>query len=377
MSSRKILSLVVVSALSASCMLGRLDLATVAAPAAVAGCRSVVSPDGTPASARVAWSRPDTARDRAQLDRWCQGVGPAIVAAPLSQSGERARALTVVNWNAHVGGGDLVGFVNAIRRGDVANISSGNDLVVLLQEAFRAGERVPATPAQGALAATAIRETPPSSPRVDIVAAARSLGLFLYYAPSMRNGAHEAWRADEDRGNAILSSLPLTDLRAIELPFERQRRVAVAATVSGATSGGQPWRLRVVSAHLDNLAPRSLWIFASGARERQARGLIGALPRDDQFSVVGSDLNTWAGGTREPAYAALRHSFPQTEAPSYRSSGEGGLLLDYMFWRVEGRPAPTVHRVNDTYGSDHHPLVTTVSLDDLVPQQFLAVARSH
>jgi endonuclease/exonuclease/phosphatase family metal-dependent hydrolase len=166
-------------------------------------------------------------------------------------------------------------------------------------------------------------------------------------------------------------------LRAIELPFERQRRVAVAAMVSGTTNDGRPWQLRVVSAHLDNLAPRALWIFASGARARQTRGLLGALPAGDRFSVVGSDLNTWAGGTHEPAYLALRQAFPQTAAPTYRSSGEGGLLLDYIFWRVEGRPAPNVQRMNDTYGSDHHPLVTTVSLDDLVPEQLLPVSRAH
>ena len=377
MSSRKILWLVVVSVVSASCVLGRLEPVTGGAAATLADCRTVTGPGGTASPLGVTWSRPDAARDRAELDRWCQAVGPAIVLGPEPSSETRARDLTIVNWNAHVGGGDLIGFVNALRRGDVANVAAGNELVVLLQEAFRAGDAVPASPAPGAVSASAIRENPPSAPRVDIVAAARSLGLFLYYAPSMRNGGHEAQRADEDRGNAILSSGPLTDLRAIELPFERQRRVAIAATLNGVTTTGQPWQLRVVSAHLDNLAPRSLWIFASGARERQARGLIGALPSDDRFSVVGSDLNTWAGGTREPAYLALRQSFPQSEAPTYRSSGEGGLLLDYLFWRVEGKPAPVVHRINDTYGSDHHPLVTTVSLDDLVPQQFLAVARSH
>ena len=384
MSSRKILSLVVVSAVSASCALGRLQNApqVEAGPGAVANCRSAVGPDRALAPNLVSWSQPESKRDRAELDRWCQAVGPAIVANESDGRGPEGprdllRGLNVVSWNAHVGGGDVVGFVDAIRRGQVADIPAGNDFVILLQEAFRAGEAVPSRLAASALSAGAIRETPPSSTRVDIVTAARTLGLFLYYAPSMRNGAHEAGRVDEDRGNAILSTLPLTDLRAIELPFERQRRVAVAATVSGVSIAGQPWQLRVVSAHMDNLAPRSLWIFACGARERQARGLIDALPRDDRFSVVGSDLNTWAGGTREPAYAALRQSFPQTEAPTYRSSGEGGLLLDYMFWRVEGRPAPSVHRVNDTYGSDHHPLVTTVSLDDLVPQQLLPVARSH
>ena len=375
MKSRKILSLAVVSAISASCMVGRLDPQVAAEPNARAGaCRATTGPDAS----TIAWSRPESAADRTQLDRWCQAVGPAVVESSRAERGlpDEPRGLTVVSWNAEVGGGDVVGFVTALRRGEIANAPAGNDFVLLLQEAFRAGNGVPADPGAGAESASAIRVTPPHSTRVDTVAAARSLGLFLYYAPSMRNGAHTAGWVDEDRGNAILSSRPLTDLRAIELPFERQRRVAVAATVGGTTSEGRPWQLRVVSAHLDNLAPRALWIFASRARERQARGLIAALPSDG-FSVVGSDLNTWAGGTREPAYLALRQSFPETATPTYRSSGAGGLLLDYMFWRVEGRPAPNVHLVNDTFGSDHHPLVTTVSFDDLVPQQLLSVSRSH
>ena len=45
----------------------------------------------------------------------------------------------------------------------------------------------------------------------------------------MRNGRPP--QTDEDRGNAILSTEPLADLTAIELPFEQQRRVAVAATL--------------------------------------------------------------------------------------------------------------------------------------------------
>lgn len=377
MSSRKVLSLAVVSAISAGCMVGPLSPPIETRSAIFDTCRTTVGPDREPVTETVAWARPESAGDRAQLDRWCQAVGPAVVASPRPRTDVRARALTIVSWNAHVGGGDIAGFVRAIRRGEIAGAAPGNDLVLLLQEAFRADDSVPSHPGAGAVSATGIRESPPSSARIDIVTAARALGLYLYYAPSMRNGAHGASGLDEDRGNAILSTVPLSDFRAIELPFERQRRVAIAAVVSGAAKDGLSWRLRVVSAHLDNLAPRALWIFASGARARQTRGLLGALPPDDRFSVVGSDLNTWAGGTREPAYRALLGAFPQTPAPRYRSSGEGGLLLDYIFWRVEGRPAPNVQRVDDTYGSDHHPLVTTVSLDDLVPQQLLPVSRPH
>ena len=64
--------------------------------------------------------------------------------------------------------------------------------------------------------------------RIDIVEAAGRLGLSLVYVPSMRNGSD----TDEDRGNAILSTEPLSDVAAVELPFERQRRVAIDAAVS-------------------------------------------------------------------------------------------------------------------------------------------------
>ena len=104
---------------------------------------------------------------------------------------------------------------------------------------------------------------------------AQRLGLNVYYVPSMRNGGPTS---DEDRGNAILSSLPLTDLRAIELPFERQRRVAVSATIAGRTTSGTPWQVRLVSAHLDNMSTiRRAWIGAEYGRARQARELAAAL----------------------------------------------------------------------------------------------------
>ena len=52
----------------------------------------------------------------------------------------------------------------------------------------------------------------------------------MLYAPSMRNG--ESAGGGEDRGNAIVSTLPLADPTVIELPLERQRRVVVAASIA-------------------------------------------------------------------------------------------------------------------------------------------------
>ena len=64
-----------------------------------------------------------------------------------------------------------------------------------------------------------------SAQPVDVVAFAREAGLSLFYLPSMRNGLG-AEDGKEDRGNAILSTLPLTELRALELPFVRQRALS-------------------------------------------------------------------------------------------------------------------------------------------------------
>ena len=172
----------------------------------------------------------------------------------------------------------------------------------------------------------------------------------------MRNGGPET--SAEDRGNAILSTVPLAELGAIELPFERQRRVAVAATVTGATRTGSPWRLRVVSAHLDNMVgARRLWI-AGGefGRTRQARGLVSALA-DEKTLVLGGDLNTWFG-FRDAAY---RDGRSRVSANACLGSPRD------LSWRAAARSPvlpsrPGLDRRDSgarthAYGSDHFPLI--------------------
>ncbi|NOT26456.1 MAG: hypothetical protein HOP16_10185 [Acidobacteria bacterium] len=121
---------------------------------------------------------------------------------------------------------------------------------------------------EGAAIPRRMSPSPPTGARQDIVETARTRGLSVFYLPSMRNGSEEG-AAGEDRGNAILSTLPLTELAGIELPFERQRRVAAAATVTRRDAAGAPWRLRVVSVHLNatrrvvqqpDCDRRSLWL---------------------------------------------------------------------------------------------------------------------
>ena len=90
------------------------------------------------------------------------------------------------------------------------------------------------------------------------------MGLWIVYVPSMRNGRGDE---TEDRGSAILSTLPLSDAVAIELPWVHQRRVAVMVTVSSRL-GNAPWHARMVSVHLDDRPSRS-----------RASGVARCLPR--------------------------------------------------------------------------------------------------
>jgi endonuclease/exonuclease/phosphatase family metal-dependent hydrolase len=171
----------------------------------------------------------------------------------------------------------------------------------------------------------------------------------------MRNGGPTV--SAEDRGNAILSTLPLADLTAIELPFERQRRVAVAATVAGVTNAGAPWKVRVVSAHLDNMVgARRLWI-AGGefGRTRQARGLVSALQGEEPL-VLGADLNSWFG-FQDGAYRTAAAAFPGTPVTDRRATFHGMLRLDHLFFRLAAGWQAQFARGGNAYGSDHYPLV--------------------
>jgi endonuclease/exonuclease/phosphatase family metal-dependent hydrolase len=326
-------------------------------------CRVVVGPDRRAIPVPLRWETPPA--DRRVLDAWCETVGPAVVAGlprGAEMAGDPVSALPIVSWNVHVGGGDLIALVDALRAGRLTDGKPVRHFVLLLQEAYRAGDEVPPRTRFDAGVPGWIGETPPGGTRRDIVTAAASLGLALYYVPSMRNGATAADGRAEDRGNAILSTLPLSELTAIELPFERQRRVAVAATVSGATPIGVPWHLRVSSAHLDTLGgARRLWLFAGPARARQARSLVDALAPDSPL-VLGSDLNTWSEGPREAAYRELRRSFPDTPAPGIRPTFRVGLLLDYVFFRLSAGWRGEYRRIGDRFGSDHHPLLAHVRM---------------
>ncbi|HXH06309.1 MAG TPA: endonuclease/exonuclease/phosphatase family protein [Vicinamibacterales bacterium] len=366
--------------LAGACGLRQVPLAP---PAAALQCRAAVSPDGAPA--HIEWRVPVDPSERARLAAWCAAAGPPVVdvlprdaRAPADEhaaitateedEGNHAIAaragrtvvdhLAVVSWNVHVDGGDLLRFVRDLRAGRFTRGRPVRHFVLLLQEAWRAGPRVPLRPPEGARFPRGIDAGPSGRGPLDIVAAARVLGLSLYYAPSMRNGeGGDGDRSAADRGNAILSTLPLADPIAVELPFEHQRRVAVMATLRAAGAEGVPLELPVVSVHLDALARRQrLWIpTAIAARGRQARALGEVLPRNGPL-VLGGDLNTWFG-PGEPAVQVLMRHFPRTPRPPRQPTAALGRLLDYLFFRPPAGWRAEYWRVTSKYGSDHHPLV--------------------
>jgi endonuclease/exonuclease/phosphatase family metal-dependent hydrolase len=310
--------------------------------------------------ADIRWFGPTRESDVRALERWCSAVGPPVVDAKPSRellAGETLADLRVVTWNVHVGGGDLDGFLRDELGYECAADDGrgfGGHFVILVQEAYRTSDLVPPAP-EGSLVAGRIEEHPEQGPRIDIVESARGCGLAVAYVPSMRNGHHPAETSGEDRGNAILSTLPLTDLVAFELPLEAQRRVALAATVRG--PGDDP--LRVVSVHFD-VAGNLLRVLGTGGsmRVRQSEGLTEALdtmdPERRMPTVLAGDLNTWSAS--ETVIQRLQETFPQSPDPG-RAKTRSDFPADHLFYRRGDSPVHLVEGsyvvIPDSHGSDH------------------------
>jgi len=299
------------------------------APQATGSCRSDVA----------RWYAPESTAARARLDSWCAGVGPVTLAQGTAAVAERISLsdLTFVSWNLHVGNGNLRALVEDLRSGRLTRGRIPGHFVLLLQEAVRASD-VPEFK-QGAK--TARRIGAPHQDTEDIAALARGLGLSIVYVPSMRNGTGVREPAT-DRGSAILSTLPLSNPTAIELPIERQRRVALIADVSLSDVE----RLPVGVIHLDATdAAQHLRVFhARRWRATQAMALDSLLPGGPL--VLGADLNTWMG-RGEPASQYFRRLFG--------GAPQGG--LDYLFFRGPTSTAAHYEVVSNKYGSDHYPLI--------------------
>jgi len=304
--------------------------------------------------APITWHRAE-ATEQATVDRWCRAVGPPIVVSkPASVQASTPPPLTdlvVVTWNAHLAEGRLATLLGAVRAGRLTDGAPVVHFVLLVQELFRRGPDVPPmTP--DARSAIAITARDPRTP--DAADQARTLGLSFVYVPSMRNGAQLL----EDRGNAIISTEPLGDLHAMELPFERQRRVAIGAAIRVATPSGVE-ELRVFDAHLEPLsAPSTLWVFRN-PRLRQATAIVQLLLSSpfgaSHGTVVGGDFNTIQGGDDEDAYDVLRTWSLNLGAEDRRSTHRMG-RLDFLFFRSPSRSLLTTRRADEKYGSDHYPV---------------------
>ena len=311
----------------------------------------------------ITWLGPTGDRDRARLADWCAMVGPVLYEPQPRRSTTRpVDHVAIVSWNTHVGGGDLDRLLDALQRGELTRGEPFDAVVLLLQEMYRHGEGVPERATIRSAIPSRIVDVFHAAHTRDVRRVARERGLSVLYTPSMRNGA--APDDPEDRGNAILSTLALSDPAAIELPLERQRRVVAVATVGGQTTAGMPWRLRVANVHLDT----ALALLHGGplaARRRQADALIAALTRDASFAgptVLAGDFNAWLG-EREPAVRQLRAAFPDAPPGGRGATWIGPLgihaTLDYVF--VRGSVGSIqVQRLSSRFGSDHFPLLAVI-----------------
>jgi endonuclease/exonuclease/phosphatase family metal-dependent hydrolase len=286
----------------------------------------------------------------------------ALDLAPLA-AGEQAAAATslaVVSWNVWVGRGRVLELVERLAAGELG-VSGDLPPVLLIQEAFRQDASVPER-SNGFAARELVTRL---RPRQDIVDVTRRLGWNLRYIPSMRNGAERS-----DRGNAILTPLPLGPASAIELPLVLQRRVVVGGAVRVAGRA-----IRLVSAHLTPRGPVGYkWLGAAG-RALQMAHLLDDL--EDATVILGADLNL-GRGRAERAWRLLMESGFQPgvppELPTWRHTYHAlpRLVIDYLLVRDRAGAigSARVRRVDEdpsdrgptVFGSDHHPLVARIDL---------------
>ena len=171
----------------------------------------------------------------------------------------------------------------------------------------------------------------------------------------MRNGAE----LREDRGNAIISTEPLLDPFALELPLARQRRVALGAAVRVQTSDG-PKRLELMDAHLEPVSSaKTLWVFKN-PRAGQVRAILDPLdtPRyasDEVVGIVlGGDFNTVQSGADEDAYHLARAWATGLVREDARNTHLMG-RLDFLFFRMADGWTASTRRLDERFGSDHYP----------------------
>lgn len=352
------LTVLAASACSMSPEMERAAPATPACPGEGLG-RAVEAPDTT----QLQWYRAAGERDVSLASQWCATVDePVLQLTPAStfSSWEPNQGLEIISWNMEIGEGNLYRMLREEFGLDCSaarpSVRSGRPpFVVLLQEVWRYSASMPQV--EGSSVVPRVidleRETGPNS---DIVVAAKACGLALVYVPSARNGADDSARSDQDKGNAILSTLPLSTPIAMDLPLEGGRKVAVAATVYG--PGGQ--RVRLMSVQLDAVSTlvRTL-LSGNQTRARQTNGLVDAIDRAENdgpltaVNLIGGDFNTWT--STEYSLKLMRQAFP--ESPEWDGlDTRGSFPMDHIFFRRKSFTMYSVdgyRRLEDSYGSDH------------------------
>jgi endonuclease/exonuclease/phosphatase family metal-dependent hydrolase len=339
-------------------------------PAQVNSGLKPISPQNGMPTPSIEWIRASDAMERQAHASWREGVGPPLIlgTSPRGQDVKRLDSLIVVSWNTHVGGADLNAFIQDLRSGKLTAGEPIYHFVLLLQEVFRAGPSVPVSILPDTPTGSYLRFTPPSGERVDIVKTARQQGLSLFYVPLMRNGRPEESAMPEDRGRAIFSTIPLASFTIVELPHIRQRRLAIGANLSGETTAGSSWTLRVVSVHLENRAKWSEVFHSFGrARLRQVKALVEAYSTGTP-TIVGGDFNTWSDEWDEPAIRYMERYFDRPASSDFGTVNRTFLfperMVDYLFFRTARGWACSYRRVGDLYGSDHYPLLGRVRIGE-------------
>jgi endonuclease/exonuclease/phosphatase family metal-dependent hydrolase len=195
-----------------------------------------------------------------------------------------------------------------------------------------------------------LQEAVAGSP-TDVVTIGHNAQLSVFFSPVRQTEAGTS-------GNAILSTLPLIDPRAVQLPQERQPRAAIVTAIDLA---GQ--RFPVVSVHLEN---RERWlhggIFSDQPRRRQVEALLREIPSAGP-AIAGGDFNSLFG----PTEAALRLFGARFKTMPERRGGRATfhdrLTLDHLFFDLPRGWRAFSWVVPERYGSDHNPVVGLITAD--------------
>ena len=348
--------------------------ASVCAPevmTAPSGCTGIEDGQVLIAGQLIHWNNGADTGQYEALRLWCLAVGPPSYMGPSENNSEAVTLDTLIigSWNTHVGGGELRRFITQLRSGHLTDGKPVRHFVLLLQEVFRQGASVPVSIPPEARSAKPIRPNSSKGVRIDIIETAKNHGLGLLYVPTMRNGKPTKGASPEDRGNAILSTLPFYSPVAVELPLERQRRVAIAVKFCGSTTSGKPWTVQVINVHLEN---RSHWgrptASFGAARLNQIKALLEVLPPKIP-TVLGGDFNTWFGQSQESAIQFVERFFERTEIGFKQGTVKSGPFLgvrtvDYLFFRIPHFWQGSYRRLDQNYGSDHYPLLGRITFED-------------